>query len=333
MLNLLPWQAPQWQQFVQARKNDRLPHALLLAGPYGIGLQEFADVMIPGLFCRTPQEDYLPCGTCKSCELFLSGNHPDIYRIGPEEEGKQIKVEQIRELIEFINLKSQYEGYKIALIAPADSMNRSAANTLLKTLEEPPELSLLILLSHRPNQLPVTIRSRCQQIWFNPVYDQAATHWLEQKVQDPALTDELLKMAGGAPVAALELMTTGVIDKQQAIIEDLELLQKAGQDPVKIAEKWNAYGSNEVFTWLLQLFSDMLRIKSGVQPLRPYQSGMFTRLQRLTNRLDLYGLMLCHDLILKNYSLGMSQISYNTQGLLEDFIIYWQSQSNHSGGQ
>jgi DNA polymerase-3 subunit delta' len=332
MLNLLPWHQSQWQQFVLARKNDRIPHALLLAGPYGIGLNEFSEVMVAGLFCRTPLENFLPCGNCKSCELFKTRNHPDIYRIEPEEEGKQIKVEQIRELIEFINLKSQYEGYKVALIAPADNMNRSAANTLLKTLEEPPEFSLLLLLSHRPNLLPVTIRSRCQQLWFSPVYDQTAIHWLELQLQDTGLAEELLKMSGGAPVAAVELLESGAMDKQLSIIEDLELLQKSRQDPIKVAEKWNAYGSNQVFTWLLQLFSDMLRIKATAKPLRPYQNGMLTRLQRLTNRLDLYKLMLCHDLILKNYNLSMGQISYNTQGLLEDFIIYWQNQTNHSGG-
>ena len=333
MLNLLPWHQPQWQQFVQTRRNDRLPHALLLAGPNGIGLKEFSGVMTSGLLCRSPQENYFPCGVCKSCELFMTGNHPDIYRIEPEEEGKQIKVEQIRKLIEFINLKSQYEGYKVVVISPADGMNRSAANTLLKTLEEPPELSLLILLSHRPNMLPITIRSRCQQIWFSPTYDKSAIKWLEQQLQDATLAEELLKMTGGAPVAALEMMGNSVIEKQHIIIDDLELLLKDQQDPIKIAEKWNAYGSNQVFTWLLQLFGDMLRIKSDAKPLRLYQTGVFTRLQRLTNRLDLYGLMLCHDLILKNYSLSMSQISYNAQGLLEDFIIYWQIQTKHSGGQ
>jgi len=332
MLSLLPWQQPQWQQFVLARKNSRLPHALLLAGPYGIGLKEFANVMTVSLFCRSPLENNLPCGKCRACELFESGNHPDIYRIEPEEEGKQIKVEQIRELIEFINLKSQYEGYKVVLITPADNMNRSAANTLLKTLEEPPEFSLLILLSHRPNLLPITIRSRCQQMWFNPVYDQSAFDWLQQRLQDATQADELLRMSGGAPVAALELMENGVIDKQKIIIDDLDLLQKSELDPVKAAVKWNAFGSNQVLSWLLQLFGDMLRIKSSAKPLRLYQTDVFTRLQRLTNQLDLYRLMLCHDLILKNYSLGMGQISYNTQGLLEDFIIYWQNQTNHPGG-
>ena len=332
MLNLLPWHQPQWQQVALSRKNNRLPHALLLAGPYGIGLKDFAEVMAASLFCRSPLENYLPCGACKSCELFVSGNHPDIYRIEPEEEGKQIKVEQIRELIEFINLKSHYEGYKVVMITPADNMNRSAANTLLKTLEEPPEFSLLILLSHRPSLLPITIRSRCQQTWFSPVYDQTAIDWLEQTLKDPAQANELLKMSGGAPLAALEQKENGVIDKQIIIINDLELMQKSQQDPIKVAEKWNTYGSNQVLSWLLQLFGDMLRIKSSAKPLRLYQTDVFARLQHLTNRLDLYRLMLCHDLILKNYSLGMGQISYNTQGLLEDFIIYWQYQTNNPGG-
>lgn len=332
MLTLLPWHQPQWLQFAQSMENDRLSHALILSGPHGIGLRNFADVMTASLLCRAKSEHYLPCGICKSCELFVSANHPDIYKIEPEEEGKQIKVEQIRELIEFINLKSHYEGYKVAMVTPADNMNRSAANTLLKTLEEPPELTIFILLSHRPDMLPITIRSRCQKTWFKPVYDRSALDWLEQRLEDPARANEFLKMSGGAPLAALDLPENNVIDKQVIIIDDLELLQNSRQDPVKVAEKWNAYGSNQVLSWLLQLFGDMLRIKSHSQPLRLYQSDVFTRLQHLTNRLDLSRLMLCHDLILKNYSLGMGQISYNTQGLLEDFIIYWQYQTYHSGG-
>ena len=333
MLNLLPWHKEQWEKIIQTRLNNRMPHALLFSGPRGVGKTQFARYLASSIFCFSPVNDFIPCGKCKSCELFVAGNHPDICLIEPEEEGKQIKVDQIRDLIDFINLKSQYEGYKIAIINPADAMNRSSANTLLKTLEEPPEQSILILLGHRPNLLPVTIRSRCQQIQFNSVYAEPARSWLAERIENRQPADELLIMASGAPLAALEMIENNDIEKMKMVVSDLETLQLLKDDPVRIAEKWNKCGAARIFQWLLQLMGDLVRLKSSSGHVRHYQSGEYPGLQRLTNRLDLYKLMLCHDLLLKNYSMCMGQISYNTQALLEDFIIFWQEQANHTGGQ
>lgn len=332
MLTLYPWHTRQWQQFENATDANRLAHALLLSGPAGMGKNYFANLLSASLLCFSPAEHLYPCKQCKSCVLFTAGNHPDVNYIRPEEEGKQIKVELIRELIGFINLKSQYERYKIAIIDPADAMNRSSANTLLKTLEEPPAMSMLILVSHRPDLLPVTIRSRCQQIRFNPVIDRETVAWLQTITGVTENTETLLTMAGGAPLAAAEMLARGDIDLQTELLKDLELLQQAGDDPVRMAEKWNRTGANRIFQWLLQLIHDMARLKSGVALFRAYQNDASRRLQRLTNQLDLYKLSTCYELLLKNYALGMSQTSFNSQGLLEDFTIYWQGQFNTTGG-
>ena len=339
-MSLLPWQQKQWQQLLLSRQNERFAHALLLSGPRGTGPEQFAGILAASLLCSAPLENLLPCGQCRACSLFETGNHPDICWIKPAEGSKQIKVEkkepddpiQIREMINFIHLKSQYERYKIAVITPADSMNRSAANTLLKTLEEPPDSSLLVLISDRPDLLPITIRSRCQQLYFKPVYDQVAFSWLQARITGAIQPDELLKLAGGAPLAALELIEQGEFDKHKTIITDLESLQNGKMDPVKVAETWNTYSANEVLKWLMQILRDMLRIKTSAKPAGFYQPDMLTRMQRLTNRLDLYKLITCHDLAMKNYGLSTGLISYNSQGLLEDFIIYWQNQANNPGG-
>jgi DNA polymerase III subunit delta' len=332
MLNLFPWQNALWQQTEQARQNNRLAHALLLSGPAGMGKSHFANFLSASLLCFAPVDHLYPCNQCKSCNLFNAGNHPDYYFITAEEAGKQIKVEQIRDLIGFINLMSQYERYKIAVIDPADAMNRSAANTLLKTLEEPPPLSILILVSHRPDLLPVTVRSRCQQVRFNPDINEDTVSWLQTNTGVTENTETLLKMAGGTPIAAAEMLERGDIDIQNDLLEDLEVLQQGGYDPVRMAEKWNRIGAIRVFQWLLQLMSDMTRLKSNAPVIRFYQSDTSRRLQRLTNQLDLYKLSRCYDLLLKNYGLSTSQISFNTQGLLEDFSIYWQAQFNSTGG-
>lgn len=332
MLNLFPWQTGQWQQFEHARGNNRLAHALLLSGPAGMGKNQFANLLSASLLCFSPVEHLFPCNQCKSCTLFNAGNHPDINYIRPEDEGKQIKVELIRELIGFINLKSQYERYKIAVIDPADAMNKSAANTLLKTLEEPPDLSILILVSHRPHLLPVTIRSRCQQIRFNPALDEETVAWLQATTGVTDNTESLLTMAGGAPLVAAEMVTGDDIGMQNDLLKDLESIQPGGNDPVRIAEKWNRAGAIRIFKWLMQLIYDMTRLKSNATTLRSYQADTSRRLQRLTNQLDLYKLSTCYELLLKNYALSMSQTSFNTQGLLEDFTIYWQGQFNTTGG-
>lgn len=332
MLNVLPWQKGHWQQLQLVIRNNRFPHALLLSGPYGIGLDQFSHCLSAGLLCRNPTESINFCGQCKSCHLHKSGNHPDVYLLRPEEDSRQIKVEQIRELIGFINLKSQYEGYKIVIINPADAMNRSAANTLLKTLEEPPALSLLMLITHRPNLLPVTIRSRCQHISLKPVFNEDALNWLKDQHADPEQVKQLLTMAGGAPLAALELIDNNSIGKQKMILDDLELLQKKQNDPIKVADKWNQSGADQILRWLLLLISDMVRIKSNAVPFRLHGGDAITSLHRLINGLDLCELMMCHDLVLKNYNLCTELISHNSQGLLVDFIIYWQGLKNQQRG-
>ena len=329
MLTLLPWHQSYWSNMVRARQAGRLAHGILLKEPAGTGAYEFARYLGGSLLCPSPQDDYVPCGTCKSCSLYEAGNHPDLQLIQPEEQGRQIKVEQIRALIDGIVLKSQYEGYKIAIIKPADAMNRSAANTLLKTLEEPPPLSVLILVTQRPERLPVTIRSRCQQITFQPDFSELARTWLADKINDRKLADELLALAQGAPLAALNMYENGTIGKQDAVLEDLARLSKLPEDPVKVAKHWNDMGAEQVMLWILRSMTDMIRLKTGNTAGNLNPSETWRRLHKLTNRLDLYKLMSCYDLLMWNYRLCTGQVGYDAQGLLEEFIIHWQQQHQH----
>ncbi len=333
MLKPLPWHEPQWQQYLMARQQQRLAHGLLLVGPEGTGLEEFARTLSASLLCFSPQQDFLPCGSCKSCELVEAGSHTDLFIAAPEESGKQIKVETVRELIEFIQLKSQFEHYKVVIINPAEQMNRSSANGLLKTLEEPPPQSLLILISQRPDLLPVTIRSRCQQMRFNPVYDHLAVTWIADRIADRSQDPRtLLQMAGGAPLAALGLVENGLPQHYTELVNDLETLYAHKGDPVNIAEKWSKEGAGQTLYCLLQIFGEMTRICSAAAPSGRYMSETLKCLQRLTNRLDLYRLTQCYDLLLRNYGLSTGQTAFDSRGLLEDFTIYWQSISARTGG-
>lgn len=326
MLTPLPWQTSQWQQLQKAIAGKRLPHALLLSGPDGIGLGHFASTLSAALLCSQPLSAREACGECKSCILFNAGNHPDMVLIKPEDTGKQIKVELIRNLIEFIQLSSQYGRYKLAIIDPAEAMNRSSTNSLLKTLEEPPPDALIILVSHQPTRLPITIRSRCQRINFNITSHETAVAWLQEQLSESsANAEKLLALSQGAPLKALAMQGSDSIHKQEVLLEDLMDLHHAQADPVRIAEKWQGMDAVEVLLWLILLFMQMTRIKLGGTEHHIKNSNIIVRLQDLTDELDLAQLVRCYDLALKHYHAVTGTISLNKQGILEDMIIYWQS--------
>lgn len=327
-LTPLPWQSGNWKTLRLANRAGRMAHAILFSGPDGIGLQHFSNCLTASLLCENSDNEGYACGDCRSCHLIHGGSHPDLLTIEPEDTGKQIKVDEVRKLMDFVHLKSQYGRYKISVITPADAMNRNAANSLLKTLEEPPEQSLLILLSHRPDLLPITIRSRCQQIRFNPAYDDETVRWVATHVTAENTNNEnaahLLSMAGGAPLAIESMLESHSLEYQHNILEDLFALSKSQVDPIKIAEKWKAYDASHVLLWLTRLFADMVRIKLMSQPVRIRDSALIERLQVLLKQLELRELTGFYHLLLENYSLSTGNISYNAQGLLENVIIFWQ---------
>ncbi len=175
-----PWQQLQWRQLLTQFAQSRLPHAVLLQGSAGLGKLEFAKQFAKYLLCNNRSSEKA-CNQCPECLLWLADNHPDLWGVFPEATGKNIKIDQIREVITGLQKTTQRGGYHIAIIAPADALNRAAANALLKTLEEPAEKVILLLVSHRPGVLPATITSRCQFIRFTAGIE--ALPWLTQQLQ------------------------------------------------------------------------------------------------------------------------------------------------------
>ena len=208
-----------WKGLVQ--RLERLPHALLLHGPKGIGKLRLAERFAQLLLCESPAPREAPCGKCPGCRWFVAGSHPDVRFLEPEaiarqivaEEGgetdkpkgkpsAEIRIEQVRALGDFLNIGSHRGARRVAIVHPAEDMNAHAANSLLKSLEEPPSNAVFLLVAHRPARLLPTIRSRCVQVPV-PLPDAAAARaWLEgQGVRDAA---RWLAFAGGAPRLALE---------------------------------------------------------------------------------------------------------------------------------
>ena len=330
MLKVFPWQNSQWQLITSAHAQGRLAHALLLTGAEGLGLDQFAYALAAKLLCTEKTNAESPCGSCKACVLFQAGNHPDLYNIQPEDIGKQIKVDVIRQLITSIYVTSQYGEYKLAIINPAEAMNASSANSLLKTLEEPPENSLFILISTNPNLLPVTIRSRCQRINFTAEYGEEVKDWLQTRLKAENIDiDSLLTMAQGAPLKALALFESDALTQQETLLEDLQSLRTRQSDPIKVAEKWLAQDAGQVILYLLHFFIVMSRLKLGAPA---NNSTIHRHLQRLIKGLDLLQLVRCYEVLLRHHRGLTGSISLNKQGLLEDFIVHWQSTSNPAGG-
>ena len=228
-MNELPWLDPEKRALDDALEAGRLGHAPLITGSIGVGKRRLADWLSARLLCRTPR-DGGPCGHCESCRLLTSGTHPDFFRLSPEPEKKEIRVDQVRAFIESLILTSSLSGARVGLIDPAERMNRNAANALLKTLEEPAPGVWLILVADEPDRLPVTIRSRCQ---LRPVAvppRDHADHWLAHRHpdRDAGLRALALSLADGAPRVADAWLEGDGLEQGLAIRDRLGQLLQPG---------------------------------------------------------------------------------------------------------
>ncbi len=228
MKDIYPWQTEAWQALQGLR--SRLPHAILLKGAQGIGKLDLALNFASSLLCENPKLDGAACGICGSCHWFEQDSHPDFRLIQPDalaaEEGddkpggkkpsREISVDQIRELSTFANLSAHCGGYRIVLIHPTEAMNNNAANSLLKTLEEPTDKLLFLLVTHKPQQLLPTILSRCLGFTVHTPTREVGTVWLAQQgVKNP---EHALAQTGFAPLQALNWAESGEGAEERGIL-------------------------------------------------------------------------------------------------------------------
>ena len=244
-----PWQDIQWERLISQMNSEKLPHALSLIGPSFIGKQNFAVSFANFILCSSPLKK-APCGKCKSCYLSRSGNHPDCVIIKPESKRKNINVDSIRVLETFFSQTSQQGGWKIVIISPAESMNTNAANALLKTLEEPKEKTLIMLVCHDSSRLLITIKSRCQKLIF-PVPDRSKVKfWLEKKLPDIQNINELIDHANGRPILAMNFTETDLIETRNEFNYLLDSLALNKTSPVDLAELYKTNDPELIIDWL-----------------------------------------------------------------------------------
>jgi len=226
-----------------------VPHAILIAGPAGIGKRAFALALAKRLLCESPSGE-LGCDACPACRWFMGGNHPDFRWVvsaaaaeaeavtesepgeGKKKASHQIRIEQIRELADFVYQSGHRGQARVVIIDPADAMNAAAANSLLKMLEEPPESVHFLLISSHWRRLLPTIRSRCRLLMLPRPASSLANSWLETQ---EAGAHQLLSLMGGAPLLAL-----AEVERIKMWTNLMDSLSTPGSDPIALAVRWES---------------------------------------------------------------------------------------------
>lgn len=272
-LDLLPWHVQPLRELLHRR--EKLPHALLLYGRQGIGKVEFARALAQSLLCESP-EHVVACGGCDACGWFSQGNHPDYRELMPEalseddaepeapieadskekKKSKEIRVEQIRAIADFMTLSTHRAGFRVLLIHPAETLNVNAANSLLKTLEEPPPRTVILLVSDQIGRLLATIKSRCQRVMVGAPSEAAALAWLT--AQGIANADIALGQAGGGPLDAIAFADA---DYQAQYMAFLQVLTVADADHLAAAQAFEKSDLVNIVTWLQTWVSDLVRAR------------------------------------------------------------------------
>lgn len=306
-----PWVKPALERLPAAV--SAMPHAILLGGQTGLGKRTTALFLAQALLCEAERAGQGACGTCPSCHLYDAGNHPDlrIIEVGQEDAqatdsseeesatpakkpSRQIPVDAIRALADFVATTAHRGRAKVIVIAPAEAMHPSAANALLKMLEEPPgSATYFVLVSHRPDRVLPTIRSRCFHVPFAVPAPDAALDWLKGRgIGDPRLA---LAQGGYTPLAALERARDVEFWNQRKAL--LDELARPGFDPLAAADRAEPVDGPVVAKLLSQWAYDLVSLKSGGTV--RYHPDYTAALEPLARKLTAQVLMVWYDSVLK----------------------------------
>lgn len=258
----LDWHQAAWRWFDNAMATERLPQAMLLVGGEGLGKRVFARQVVRHLLVDA--DDISPTQRSNRLHQLEAGSHADFRQLSPLEGKQGISVDQIRQLTAKTMLTSRYGGARVILIDPAESMNSSAANALLKCLEEPPMGTVFILVSDQPARLPVTIRSRCQTISFSAPTATDGLAWLVQSGVATEQAQLALALVGNGPLKAKALVETGVLDAFRECVACIDTLILNRGNPVSVAAQLlpdvrDAEAACQLCDWLSLLLAAILK--------------------------------------------------------------------------
>lgn len=316
----LQWHAAAWQHLLRLQQQQRLPHALLLTGASGIGKLQFARAFAAYLLCDKPQT--YACGHCKGCRLAEQGSHPDHVELMPEERGREIKVDQVRELSGFVVAAAQQGGYRVVIIQPPEDMNSNAANALLKSLEEPGDKTVFMLVSDHPGRLMPTIKSRCQTLPLAMPDQQQALAWLQQYTAAEQ-AELLLNLAAGAPLQALEFLGSDVQAERELLLNSLKAAVSGRMSIPEIARKWQQQDALRLLGWLASLVDDLIRWQLTADPQALINLDAQRMLEKAAVRTSQQQAFAFADKIQDYRQKLLAKANLNKQLMLEDVLIAW----------
>jgi len=286
--------------FRRVVQRGRLAHAYLFVGPQGVGKKTFAVELARALLCDRPSGPLTACGGCTSCALVDADTHPDLTLACRPEDKHEFPVEQMRALLANFALKPARSRGRIVIIDQADDFNEESSNAFLKTLEEPPPGSLLILISFNAERQLPTIVSRCQVVRFRPLADELVREILQHHQVEEHLMDRLVRLAGGSPGRALALSDPQLWGFREQLLQGL--LHKP-LDTSELGRNWLAFveqagkesapqrqRARALVGLLVDVLADALRVQQGARPVRtgPEDAKL---VQAFAGRLDHESLM------------------------------------------
>ena len=264
-MSLPAWHNAIWLGLRQRLAQGALPHAILLAGAAGLGKRELATRLARAVLCQH-SADGEPCGQCRACQLLATGTHPDLHPLNLElnTQGnlrQEIVVAQVRAMSQQLSMTSQLGGRQIALIDPADRLNRQAANALLKTLEEPARDTVIVLVADQPWRLPATVRSRCQIFTVHQPARELALAWLSEQGLDQAET--ALEAAGGNPGLALKWQREELLPLFREVEADLRALSAEKAAALEVCSRWSDENAAQRLWFAARLAADEMKRRTG----------------------------------------------------------------------
>ncbi|PCI37502.1 MAG: DNA polymerase III subunit delta' [Thiotrichales bacterium] len=312
------WQDQQYLLMQRLIENNKLPHALLFLGEQGLAKSEFAMHLAKDLLCYKSQK---ACGSCGSCLLWQQDWHPDCFH-HPEED-TSIKIDSIHNLIEFLQQTSQQGAYKVAILQNINTLTESAANALLKTLEEPLGESVILMTATNSTNLLPTIVSRCQKVTFMKPDFASTVDWIKQQGEDFGKFSnqqyELAYELYGTPLT----IQSNLQDKMSQHVGLIECLLQA-YDPIKLAQEYQQIPVEIIIRILEVLITDLVKLKmqgGDYISLKSYK----TALSDFANKIELSNLFTLREKVFHILELLQSKIQLNKLLLLENLFITWQT--------
>ena len=298
-------------------------HAYILEGPKGIGKNLFTLEIAKGFLCNSKPNIEI-CNECQSCHIFDKFNHPDFYQIKTLEEKKQISINQIKEIQEPL-YESSFLGFnKVFIINPLDKLTKEAFDAFLKNLEEPPANSIFLLVSHRYQSLPLTIKSRCIHISLHVPKTDLIKPWLNKQTKHKEKIESALLFSKGKPLVAAEMINLDVKDTRISFIKDISELIKTGNNLLQISEQWPKDKDAMLLKleWMSDLLMDCIRHKLFTEKKETFQDTDIIS-SYLSNNIETEKFFSLLEKTNSFWSLFYSETNLRTDYQLRALLIDW----------